>query len=298
MWPFGRKKRRNRPHERFLVAFDYRDCMEMLDMVADELPFLGEEPFRVSKRGRWTRPAYSDDAFLRRVFVSWLAGRPVSHVAERAGCSERLVLNLVRNLIYADEDYLEESFTRWVELGLVAAVDGPLFEDEPDHLDPYRHFEPRYVPVFCLVCHRVAGKLSLDPRRYDGGILAPEDPRWKYIEFFRGPNHFGTLEYLQAHLMVHFELRFDPIAVRSAKLPDYRDRQLLEEGKLKGKRARSIRSRLSLDKRLNWFETISQPTLYFFLKPRSGQLGEMAPVRGGQPIEASEAIRMWMRLLE
>lgn len=136
-----------------MIAFSLPGYRKICNELANRLPWFGEKPFEASKKGYIPRPSSSDIGFVRRVLVSWLIGRPVSQVAKRADCSSRQVLNLLHEVIYLEEEYLEEAFYQWLDLGLIAPVNGPEFRGDPDSIGPWRDIDPDHLPVFCVVCH-------------------------------------------------------------------------------------------------------------------------------------------------
>ena len=171
MWFFSRNRRPVEQASTFLAASSYSDYRGQVQELADTLPWLGEAPFEGAKQKLVPRPAGSDLEFVRRVMLSWLIGRPVSQVAKRVGCSPRLAQRLVREFIYVEEQDLEPGFWRWVDIGLVAPVDGPKFQGDPDEVDPGEDIDPDLVPLVCLVCHRMTGGLWSESRRYDGRLI-------------------------------------------------------------------------------------------------------------------------------
>ena len=118
------------------------EYFEIIRGLADGAPWFGLGEFEPTLRRKPPRRASSDSDYIRRVLISWLIGRPVSDIADRAGCSPRLAYSIINHTIY--ESGAIDELDSWIELGLVAVVDGPLVpetaiwgeDEQEDEIDP------------------------------------------------------------------------------------------------------------------------------------------------------------------
>lgn len=167
-------------------------------------------------------------------------------------------------MIYRVEWIGHDELMYWCRLGLLAPVDGPEFVGVlDDSFEPWSMIVPEHMPVVCLVCHRFVGMLESDRRRFDGSMVGPDDTRLQDGYAFQGLNRPGSIHDIEAHLIMHFQLNLDPINVLRSKRVIWTEETGLFLGTITGKRARGIRARRSLRKRLTWDNDIPQETLAY-----------------------------------
>jgi len=149
-----------------------------MQKLVDASPWFGGPPFEVSisKSPPKRVNRLIDPAYVRRVMISWLIGRPVTQIAKRAGCSVRYAHSIIDGWIYVSNPL--EMFPTWVELGLIGILDGPALEYEPSDVEADANPSPYDMTVVCLVCHRQIDGVgsSYYDRRYDGSFRDPLDP--------------------------------------------------------------------------------------------------------------------------
>ena len=92
----------------------------IVEKAIDKMPWFGLPPYQptVSKNPR--QDPRSKIYYDRRILISWLAGRPVSEVAKRAGCSTRYVYKVLDRILY--KIGYTESERYWDELGLFVVL--------------------------------------------------------------------------------------------------------------------------------------------------------------------------------
>ncbi len=298
MWILGRKNTKKvRPEAPRLFAVTYEDYVRMLEDLADALPWFGEPPLTPAGDRYVPRPAGGDDRFVRRVLLSWLVGRPVSQVAKRAGCSPRLVLNIVREAVYRPVLSASEEFEYWCRLGLLAPVDGPEFVGDERFLEPWVDIDLTCLPVVCLACHRLVGIAEASRRRFDGARLTLDDRRFEDMYMIEGLNRAGSFHDMQAHVIMHFQLGFDSIPVASSRRLNLGEEFGLMFGTLSRSQARSVRARHSLRNRLRWEDAIPPETLSYLYSHMEDGGYEIAPRRGRNTLGEEQATRHWKRLL-
>lgn len=129
---------------------------------------------------------------LRRVLVSYLAGRPMSSVAARVPTSRRTAYQIIRRVIYSGWGDIDT----WTELGLIRIWDIPEVKFDSTLVYPEPWFKEDAAPAICLACHRLIGHAVLTERLYDSSFIENNDRR---IEF-------GTdeTERIRGHLIAHF----------------------------------------------------------------------------------------------
>ena len=147
----------------------------IVEKAIDEMPWFGVSPYQptVSKNPR--QDPHSKIYYDRRILISWLAGRPVSEMAKRGGCSTRYVYEVLDRILYKI-GYTEQQ-QYWGELGLFTVLDAPFYSDELSHinfevdgygtgsfLEQIDHWAEDYQPSLgvCLICHRVVTLLLND----------------------------------------------------------------------------------------------------------------------------------------
>ena len=240
---FSRKRRVKQPAKATGAG---GDVFAQAREVADGLPWFGEEPFLPSLVSRPPPNATADLPYVRRILVSWLVGRPVSQVAERAGCSSRHVYKVISHYLYAEPGELGWALEQWLELGLVTAI-SPSWPGEAPIRSRGRPawFRPGDVTVACLVCHRLIGSLEYD---WTGGEVDGEGPAWiqdtaGLVEWARSGANEYSIGQVQGHLLCHFTLQHDPVPRRAVNSLDEMMLSLMEVlGTANGKLNRRLRA--------------------------------------------------------
>ena len=177
--------------------------------VADTLPWFGEEPFKASERRQPPRPVFASLGYQRRILLAFLAGRPMSEVAARAGCGIRTVYKVIEAIIYNLPH--DDEIPIWLELGLFGVVAPRPDQPSPPLVEvglmkqPVREDD---ALLFCLLCHGFMGGLD------NGGFAWRPDP--DFGEILLGPaviRDRGVTDQMQGHLVAHFRLQEERIAV-------------------------------------------------------------------------------------
>jgi AcrR family transcriptional regulator len=256
----------------------------MVASLADTLPWFGEPPFEPALRKRARRPAARDPAYVVRVLVSWLIGRPVTEIAKRAGCSPRLVYAVIRETIYEPDSL--EGFYAWMDLGLIGAVDGP----EGRYRAPSRETSrqapsPLDLPVICLVCHRWIGGATAEGRRHDGSYVDLDHPLNPRLAVEARPS-------VQGHLVSHFLLGDDPIPYQR---PSSFDPLVVELSRDPQRRAAAQRR---LRGRQRWSQDASSAVMEVVRRHLRRGSPPLLPVSAGRPVEPEAARRWWAAMLE
>ena len=177
--------------------------------VVDSLPWFGEEPFRASERRRPPRPVFSSLGYQRRILLAFLAGRPMSEVAARAGCGTRTIYKVIEAIIYDLPD--NDEIPVWLDLGLFGVVAPRPDQPSPPLVEVGLMKQPvgeNDVLLFCLLCHGFMGGLD------NGGFAWRPDPG--FGEVLLGPSVIrdrGATDKMQGHLVAHFRLQEERIAV-------------------------------------------------------------------------------------
>jgi len=187
----------------------YRKFTLHIEEVADDLPWFGEEPFKASNRRRPPRPVFSSLGYMRRVLLAFLAGRPMSEVATRAGCGIRTVYKVIGGVIYWLP--IDDEIPIWLDLGLFGVVEPRPNQPPPPLVEVGLMREPvggNDVLLFCLVCHGFMGGLD-----NGGGFWRPEPG---FGDVLLGPTVIrdrGVTDKLQGHLVAHFRLEDERVAM-------------------------------------------------------------------------------------
>ena len=183
---------------------------ELIQHLGEEIPWMGEEPFLVTMTKHPPRPVIEDLEYVRRILISWLAGRPASEVAKRAGCSERTVRNVIAQVVYTREEDIGAAWRRWCDLGLAGGIYLP--EDEQSGRARQRYRSGEVIIVVCQVCHRKAGRMRmyfpLDTER--GSLLIDRQTLLRGTDLRDGTT-VREAGIVQGHLMCHFQVGKDPI---------------------------------------------------------------------------------------
>ena len=180
-----------------------------IEEVADTLPWFGEEPFKPSGRRQPHRPVFASLGYQRRILLAFLAGRPMSQVAVRAGCGSRTVYKVISGDVYWLP--MDDEIPIWLELGLFGVV-----APRPDQPSPplvevgliKQSVGENDVLLFCLLCHAFMGGLD------NAGYAWLPDP--DFGEALLGPSVIrdrGVTDEMQGHLVAHFMLQEERIAV-------------------------------------------------------------------------------------
>ena len=177
--------------------------------VADTLPWFGEEPFKPSEGRQPPRPVFASLGYQRRILLAFLAGRPISHVAARAGCGTRIVYTVIGGVVYNLPEY--DEIPIWLDLGLFGVV-APRPDQPPPPLVEVGLMKQSVgkndVLLFCLLCHGFMGGLD------NAGFAWRPDPDFGVL--LLGPSVIrdrGVTDKMQGHLVAHFMLQEERIAV-------------------------------------------------------------------------------------
>jgi hypothetical protein len=129
---------------------------------------------------------------LRRILVSYLAGRPMEAVAKRVPTSRRTVYKTIEREIYSPYGDLDS----WSELGLIRTWDLPQIPFYVTVLQEGFNYEEECAVVVCLLCHRLVGNVVLHDRLYDSSIVAQINGRFEAFSY--------RSERIRGHLIAHF----------------------------------------------------------------------------------------------
>lgn len=273
-----------------LVAIDSESYRLQMQKLVDASPWFGGPPFEVSISKSPPRRVNHiiDPAYVRRVMISWLIGRPVTQIAKRAGCSVRYAHSIIDGWIYVGSPM--EMFSPWAELGLIGILDGPALEYEPSDAEADANPSPYDMTVLCLVCHRqIDGVGASDyDRKYDGSLRDPPDP-------VISTSKYRLPEDTQGHLMVHFlkaDFPIRPIRSRT-DLPFSRVERANYDKRLRiSQQAR--RRALQND----WHRKVPTPVFDEIKKyEHSGAFNGIFPLVHGISLTREEAIRWWQNSL-
>lgn len=268
----------------------YRKFKLHVEEVADTLPWFGEEPFRANEGRQPPRPIFASLGYQRRILLAFLAGRPMSQVAARAGCGIRVVYKAISALIYNLPEY--DEIPIWLELGLFGVVD-----PRPDQPSPplveiglmKQTVGRNDVLLFCLLCHGFMGGLD------NLGLAWRPDPN--FGEILLGPSVVrdrGATDKMQGHLVAHFRLQEERIAVPVLDLgAEYRAKwaQAAEEWDDPDLIRRNVRD--------NWSRRWSLGEAANRVLDRRQPLGGAGflPSVGGHPMNIERAREHWLRLI-
>ena len=272
-----------RPRIVAINADSYRLQMQKL---VDASPWFGGSPFEVSISKSPPRRINRliDLAYVRRVMISWLIGRPVTQIAKRAGCSVRYADSIIDGWIYVGSPM--EMFPAWTELGLIGILDGPALEYEPSDAEADANPSPYDTTVVCLVCHRQIDGVgsSYYDRRYDESFRDPLDP---VISATRYKLPTDT----QGHLRVHFLKANFPIRpIRSrTDLPLFGPNRANYDRRLRTSQ-RARRRALQNDWHMRVPATVFDEIEKF---ERSGAFNGIYPLVRGISLTREEAIHWW-----
>ncbi len=193
------------------VACTIEQWKSIVEKAIDEMPWFGLSPYQptVSKNPR--QDPHSKIYYDRRILISWLAGRPVSEMARRAGCSTRYVYEVLDKILYKIGYTDQQRY--WDELGLFAVLDAPFHSDELPDIDfdadgygtdtPleqvyqwYDDFQPA-VGV-CLICHRIVALLPNDDPEHNLELIQFD----RYVLWLLP----AKLQLIMGHMACHFYL--------------------------------------------------------------------------------------------
>ena len=262
---------------------------EYLLNLADNLPWFGEEPFTAATEPTPPRPAHRSPEYVRRVLLSFLAGRPVEVAAGRAGCSPRLMYAIINRVIY--DEWPEKLYELWLYLGLIAIVefeegrpepgDGPIgtlgrvaYEDE--------------ALLFCLVCHRLLTSVeyqpSTIPQMLETGALITAIVDHLF------------LGHVQGHLAVHFRLEdgavapmTDPWELAGASLGDI----FGSSGGSKNPKLRRLVHRKKREKK----RVVDEDALAVLRRHNRSDGENLLPLKGAVSMIPEEARRHWRSMI-
>jgi hypothetical protein len=269
--------------------------MQIFD-VLDSVGWLGEGRFLPSHKMRKTpHNAVKSIPFVRRVLISCLAGRPFSEIAERVGCSDRTVYNVLDRVIYWVE---EDPRGYWSDIGLIGIVDPPLPRFTDDAWDRLQeefeesYFEPSEAVVICLMCHRIAGSVYVEPERrtYQCSYIGPESVEW-------GENWAEEIGVILGHLLCHFPLHHDPL-----RAPGRRHNKMILE-------ARGIDRKFEINQRLqkaqrayrnrsNWRDFTDFRALDILREWEEAGEDPLNPIREKKKLSRDETRRHWIGILK
>lgn len=128
-------------------------------------------------------------------------------------------------------------------------------------------------------------------------MISPDDPRLSEADVFQGLNMPGSIHDIQAHLILHFRLEFDPLRFRVSRKWASFERFFLETGLMDDKHARSARARQSLGKRLQWQNDIPQETPAYLYEHMNDATYKVSPRKGHRTLSSEQAERQWKRML-
>ena len=276
------------------VSSSRTEHARLVGKLIDAAPWFGEKPFVVATRSSPPRNAIGDDGYARRVFVSWLIGRPVSTIAERVGCSPRLVHKILDDIIYVQPAQLWE---RWVRLGLIGFLDTPYADFEATHneiisVPTAGYLSPWATLVFCQICHRpIAGmRVMSRSRKFDGSLLRLGDP-WQ--EDIRDV----PFTEIQVHLIRHFALKLPKI-----NPPRHAASMIIiglasKNPELQSAAFRWMDKYGALERRKPWITRIWPDAAIEINRKSWVRLPELLPIQKGAEIDSQEAKNRWARCL-
>lgn len=205
------RRRKSDPANNKQAPQTLEEWKSIVEKAIDKMPWFGLPPYQptVSKNPR--QDPRSKIYYDRRVLISWLAGRPVSEVAKRAGCSTRYVYKVLDRILYKI-GYTEYD-RYWDELGLFVVLDAPFHSDElPDidfdadsygtdtPLEQVYQWDEDFQPAVgvCLICHRVVALLPNDYPEHNLELIQFDRYAWWLLP--------EKLEPIMGHLACHFYL--------------------------------------------------------------------------------------------
>ena len=259
--------------------------------VADALPWFGEAPFEASGQRRTPRPVWSSPAFLRRVLLAFLAGRPISEVARRAGCGIRTIYTVINGLIYWLP--LDDEIPIWLELGLFGVVEPRSDQPPPPMVEVgllRDSVAKNDVLLFCLVCHAFMGGLD------NTGLAWRPDPDFGQI--LLGPaviRDRGVTDKMQGHLVAHFRLQDERVA--SPAPIDYWTK--LRAGWARAAEEWDNPDLILLNRHLNWKRAWflgEEANKVLDRRHRLDGAGSL-PSMGGRPMNLEKARKHWSSLI-
>jgi len=276
------------------VATNPEDLMTQIFDALDTVGWLGEGSFLPSRRHKAPHRAIEDLSYVRRVLIGWLGGRPVSEIAARVGCSDRLIYSVLRGAIYEVE---YDRFEYWAELGLVGIIDLPLLMFTEPSWDEFQEeyeyeFDPTSPIVICQVCHQIIGNVHIETedRTYRGNYIGFHLQEWDQLG---GADDRETF----AHLFGHFALREEPIGA-----PGVLHRELLDTEK--DLRVRElIHSDLAMQKRKHfarssWEDNVDEQDWALIDKWENAGNELLNPIMGGRRLTTDESQQHWRRVLK
>ena len=259
------------------VACTIEQWKSIVEKAIDEMPWFGLSPYQptVSKNPRQNPD--SKIYYDRRILISWLAGRPVSEMAKRAGCSTRYVYEVLDRILYKIGYTEQERY--WDELGLFAVLDAPFHSDElPDidfdadgygtdtPLEQVYQWNEDFQPTLgvCLICHRVVALLPNDDPEHNLELIQFD----RYMLWFIP----AKLELIMGHMACHFYLEGRwSLADLSGPKSRFRDKL----GSL-------VLGDFGISQMYEWFLGGSRP---------------LTPVIKGKSMDPEDARRWWLGLL-
>ncbi|NQW16053.1 MAG: hypothetical protein HQ478_01060 [Chloroflexi bacterium] len=276
------------------VATSPENLMTQIFDGLDTVGWLGEGSFLPSQKRNAPHRAIEDIRYVRRVLISWLAGRPVSEMASRVGCSDRLIYSILRGALYEDKG---DRVAYWAELGLVGMMDTPVAKFTELSWDEFgeeyeAEFERTEPIIICQLCHQIIDNAYMEPRdrTYQCNYIGFYDQDW---DGYGGADDRRAF----AHLVCHFRLQEDPISqpgrrhsamIRTAKT----DKEKIE---IRASRRRAIRSYFN---RISWEDYIEQPDQYLLDEWISAGEAHLNPIRGRRRLTTEETHRHWRRILK
>ncbi|MBT3995114.1 MAG: hypothetical protein HOF01_04880, partial [Chloroflexi bacterium] len=136
---------------------------------------------------------------IRRVLISYLAGRPMTTVAKRVPTSRRTIYKSIEREIYSAYGDLDS----WTELGLIRVWDLPQVSFGETDFERSTSFEEECAAVACLLCHRLIGYVVLIDRLYDSAVIAQPNGRFR--------SYSSRNEKIRGHLIAHFFFGSRPV---------------------------------------------------------------------------------------
>ncbi|MBI4307145.1 MAG: hypothetical protein HY678_12580 [Chloroflexi bacterium] len=286
-------KRRDRHKRTSISEQRWRIPRGRPESLADRLPWFGMNPFEPSRGKIVPRDAVNDVPFARRVMLSWLIGRPVSAVASRAFCSSRLVYDVLRHNVYAEDP--GRGLERALKLGLVIVPGVPAPPRPGQREDPRHRDQSEYwVPVFCGVCHRLLGRYEVPRDRPNLVLLTARDLGWNLSERTGwGGEIYKIAIPVQAHLINHFRLSRDPIRI-PAELPWGVLEPFLDNPKVAQAAVRKSQAREAILRRMPWKNRLRSEVVREANRTRGWSL---LPREEGREVGSREAESMWRQAL-